>query len=180
MSQKVGVLALQGGYSKHYDMLKQLGVDAFLVRTASELNSVDRLIIPGGESTALLNIIHKHDLWDDLSTFIKNKPVFGTCAGSILLSKGDSYFNAIDVDVKRNAYGSQINSFVENICFNDSQIIPAVFIRAPMIVNTGENVEILAKYQDQAVLARENNILVSTFHPELTSDFTIHQYFLTM
>lgn len=152
-----------------------------LVKTVHDFQKVDKLIIPGGESTTLINILHKHNLWDALQQFCKTKKVFGTCAGCILLSKDDQYLSAIDICVERNAYGRQLESF--STCVDtqiDDKEVQAIFIRAPKIVSAAADVEILAKYDNNPILARQNNILVATFHPELGQSLTIHNYFLEM
>ncbi|MFV9931683.1 MAG: pyridoxal 5'-phosphate synthase glutaminase subunit PdxT [Francisella endosymbiont of Hyalomma asiaticum] len=179
MAQKVGVLAIQGGYQKHADMLKSLGVEIKLVKFENDFDSIDRLVIPGGESTTLLNLLNKHQIFDKLHNFCSNNPVFGTCAGSIVLSKGESYLSLIDLEVERNAYGCQVNSFVVDLSFNNKNIV-GVFIRAPKFVVVGNQVDILSKYENSPVLLRQANILVSSFHPELTQDTTIHEYFISM
>ena len=179
MSNKVGVLAIQGAYSKHSDMLKSLGADVKLVKSDNDFDNVDRLIIPGGESTTLLNVLAKHSLFDKLYDFCSKKPVFGTCAGSIILSKGQDYLCLIDLTVERNAYGRQLDSFVTNLEFNDKSV-SGVFIRAPKFMVVGDNVDVLSCYNQSPVLIRQGNILVSSFHPELTSDASIHEYFLNM
>ncbi|ABO47264.1 pyridoxal 5'-phosphate synthase glutaminase subunit PdxT [Francisella tularensis] len=179
MTQKVGVLAIQGGYQKHADMFKSLGVEVKLVKFNNDFDSIDRLVIPGGESTTLLNLLNKHQIFDKLYNFCSSKPVFGTCAGSIILSKGEGYLNLLDLEVQRNAYGRQVDSFVADISFNDKNIT-GVFIRAPKFIVVGNQVDILSKYQNSPVLLRQANILVSSFHPELTQDPTIHEYFLAM
>ena len=180
MTQKVGVLAIQGGYQKHIDMLKSLGVEVKLVKLENDFDSIDKLVIPGGESTVLLNLLNKHQIFDKLYDFCSNKPIFGTCAGSIILSKGEGYLNLIDLKVQRNAYGRQVDSFVADLIFNHNKNITGVFIRAPKFVAVGNQVNILSKYQNSPVLLRQANILVSSFHPELTQNPIIHEYFLAM
>ncbi|MED7787960.1 pyridoxal 5'-phosphate synthase glutaminase subunit PdxT [Francisella sp. 19X1-34] len=179
MSVKVGVLAIQGAYAKHSDMLKSLGADVRLVKSSADFESIDKLVIPGGESTTLLNVLAKHSLFDKLRDFCSKKPVFGTCAGSIILSKGPSYLGLIDLTVERNAYGRQLDSFITNLEF-DGGSISGMFIRAPRFVSIGDNVDVLSSYNHSPVLVRQGNVLVSSFHPELTNDASIHQYFLNM
>ncbi|ASG68106.1 pyridoxal 5'-phosphate synthase subunit PdxT [Francisella halioticida] len=179
MSQKVGVLAIQGAYVKHSDMLESLGANVKLVKSQNDFNGIDKLVIPGGESTTLLNVIDKHTLSDILYDFCSSKPVFGTCAGSIILSKGNDYLNLIDLTVERNAYGRQLDSFVTDLDFGGKNI-SGVFIRAPKFVDIGNDVNVLSNYDQSPVLVRQGNILVSSFHPELTDNDSIHQYFLDM
>lgn len=179
MSEKVGILAIQGAYVKHRDMLKSLGVDIKLVKSNNDFDDIDRLIIPGGESTTLLNVLAKHSLFEILYDFCSEKPVFGTCAGSIILSKGQGYLGLIDLTVERNAYGRQLDSFVTDLDFNGKSV-SGVFIRAPKFVTVGDGVDILSNCNQSPVLVRQGNILVSSFHPELTNDVSIHQYFLNM
>ena len=179
MSEKVGVLAIQGAYAKHSDMIKSLGADVKLVKSNNDFDNIERLIIPGGESTTLLKMLAKHLIFDRLYDFCSKKPVFGTCAGSIILSKGKGYLGLIDLIVERNAYGRQLDSFFTNLDF-DGKSISGVFIRAPKFVTAGDSVDVLCSYNQSPVLVRQGNILVSSFHPELTNDASIHQYFLNM
>lgn len=179
MSVNVGVLAIQGGFQKHAEMLESLGAEVKLVKLANDFDKIDRLIIPGGESTALLNLLNKHQIFDELQDFCSRKPVFGTCAGSIILSKGSEYLSLIDLEVERNGYGRQVDSFVTDLGFM-SNSIKAVFIRAPKFTRVGNNVEVLTKFDDSPVLVRQDNILVSSFHPELTEDSSVHKYFLNI
>ncbi|MED7819763.1 MULTISPECIES: pyridoxal 5'-phosphate synthase glutaminase subunit PdxT [unclassified Francisella] len=179
MSKKIGVLAIQGAYAKHSDMLKSLGADVRLVKSNNDFDDIDRLVIPGGESTTLLNVIEKHSLFDRLYDFCSKNPIFGTCAGSIILSKGKGYLGLIDLTVERNAYGRQLDSFVTNFDFNGKSV-SGVFIRAPKFIAVGDNVDVLSSYDQLPVLVKQGNILVSSFHPELTNDVSIHEYFLNM
>ncbi|WP_150465058.1 pyridoxal 5'-phosphate synthase glutaminase subunit PdxT [Francisella sp. SYW-2] len=179
MSVSVGVLAIQGGFQKHAEMLESLGAEVKLVKLANDFDKIDRLIIPGGESTALLNLLNKHQIFDELQDFCSRKPVFGTCAGSIILSKGSEYLSLINLEVERNGYGRQVDSFVTDLAFM-SNSIKAVFIRAPKFTRVGDNIEVLAKFDDLPVLVRQGNILVSSFHPELTEDSSVHKYFLNI
>ncbi|AJI53038.1 pyridoxal 5'-phosphate synthase glutaminase subunit PdxT [Francisella philomiragia] len=179
MSVSVGVLAIQGGFQKHAEMLKSLGAEVKLVKFANDFDEIDRLVIPGGESTALLNLLNKHQIFDKLQDFCLRNPVFGTCAGSIILSKGSEYLSLIDIEVERNGYGRQVDSFVTNLSFMNNSI-KAIFIRAPKFTRVGDNVEILAKINNSPVLVRQDTILVSSFHPELTEDYSVHKYFLNM
>lgn len=182
----VGILALQGGYHLHEKVCKELGYETLLVKNSQQLN-VDSLIIPGGESTTMIKILNNEKFFQSLQEFALKKPVFGTCAGAILLSryaeKEDfKTLNAIDIKIKRNAYGRQVDSFTSKIQINlykshfDFQ---ATFIRAPIITATGEKVVVLAEHEGYPILVEENNVLAATFHPELSDDTSVHEYFLS-
>ncbi|MDP1880436.1 MAG: pyridoxal 5'-phosphate synthase glutaminase subunit PdxT [Parachlamydiaceae bacterium] len=184
----VGVLALQGDFSKHIEMMKSLDAQVKEVRSVKDLQGCQGLIIPGGESTVMMKLIDEMGLRDALLEFAKNKPIFGTCAGLILMSK--SVPNApfcplqlMDLEIERNAYGRQIASFEAEIVieFDNHQPIsfPAIFIRAPRIQNHGA-FEVLGTYQDEPVLVRQDNFLGASFHPELTNNTAVHEYFLNM
>lgn len=190
MDIRVGVLALQGAFREHIKSLEKCGVSTVEIKSPDQLDDIDALIIPGGESTTIRKLLEKYKFRSRLDKFYKDcKPIFVTCAGLVLIAKnikgegmGLSY---IDVDVERNAYGRQIDSFEEllNINLDGSQNgrkFNSIFIRAPKILNVGEKVEILGKFGQEAVLIRENNIMASTFHPELTDDLRIHRYFISM
>ena len=174
---KIGVLALQGGFAEHIKSLQSIGAETFEIRKKQDLNQTfDGLVIPGGESTVISKLL------DDLEMFVPLKekidgglPVFGTCAGLILLA---NRFHAIDIAVKRNAYGRQLGSFSVEAEMKGIGVVPMVFIRAPYIESVGKEVEILSVVDGHIVAARQNNILVTSFHPELTSDTRIHQYFI--
>ena len=183
----VGVLALQGAFKKHAEMLQKLGVTVVEVRKPADLSKCDALIIPGGESTTIFKQIRFIELAEPLREFAKSNPVFGTCAGLILISQeiiGDTMqpFHLLDVSVERNAFGRQAESFHTEI---DLQLKPgqhlpcqAVFIRAPRIRHVGDKVRVLAEYQGEPVLVQQGHHLGATFHPELTDNQTIHEYFL--
>jgi pyridoxal 5'-phosphate synthase pdxT subunit len=185
---KVGVLALQGAFREHIRMLKSLGVDAVEIRLPGEIDDVDGLIIPGGESTTMRKLMVEYRFIDTVREFASaGKAIFGTCAGLIVMAdrvngKKQDLLNLIDIDVERNAYGRQVDSREADIPCRSlgEEAFHAVFIRAPQIVSMGDGVEELARYQGQVVLAREKNILVATFHPELTGDARIHKFFLQM
>ncbi len=167
---KIGVLALQGAFFEHIQILKKLRVKIYEVRTKNDLKNLDGLIIPGGESTTMNLLI------GEIKTAMKKLPIFGTCAGAILLAQQ----GLIDMDVERNAYGSQLDSFEDNFKFKGIEF-HGIFIRAPKIKKVGKNVEILARNsKNEIVLVRQNHYLASTFHPELTDDIKIHKYFLEM
>ena len=186
MSRVVGVLALQGAFEAHQHVLGQLGFETVQVRTPSDLKLVGALVMPGGESTTMSHLLLTSGLFESIDTRLKQgMPVFGTCAGMILLAKDvldgrsdQKSFGAIDIDVKRNAYGRQIDSFETDIAVdgfvNDFH---AVFIRAPQIARCGEGVTVLARHGQDVVLARQGSVMVSSFHPELTSDVRIHSLF---
>lgn len=166
----IGVLALQGAFIEHIQILKKLGVNSCEVRTKNELKNLNGLIIPGGESTTMNLLIR------EIKTEMKKLPIFGTCAGAILLAQQ----RLIDMEVERNAYGSQLDSFEDDFIFEGKEF-HGIFIRAPRIKKVGTNVEILARNsKNEIVLVKENHYLASTFHPELTDDTKIHEYFLEM
>ncbi|MFP4136597.1 MAG: pyridoxal 5'-phosphate synthase glutaminase subunit PdxT [Candidatus Acetothermia bacterium] len=187
---KVGVLALQGDFREHVNFVEELGEEAVLVRRPGDLKGLDGLIIPGGESTTISSLARKWNLFERIRKAVGNGlPVFGTCAGLILLAdkpeNGPRTLELMDVTVERNAYGRQIESFeaeleVEGINGLKEEPLHGVFIRAPQVVRLGEGVEVLARYGDQPVLLRENGTLGATFHPELTDDKRVHEHFLSM
>jgi 5'-phosphate synthase pdxT subunit len=185
---RVGVFALQGDVREHLQLLTSLGVESIEVRNAEQLASVDGLILPGGESTTISKLIDIFGLRDDLLAYIsKGKPVYGTCAGMIMLAtevldeaSGQQSLKAMDISVRRNAFGSQLDSFEASIEFAGAPVDVA-FIRAPIVERVGENVQILSQLPDGAVVAvREGNLLATSFHPELTGDSSVHAYFLGM
>ena len=182
---KIGVLALQGAFVEHIEILRRLGVDCREVRQARDFSDdLNGLIIPGGESTVIGKLLIELQLLTPLQDRIKGGlPVFGTCAGLILLSKNivgtnSAQIGAMDTLVQRNAYGRQLGSFKTFADFKGIGRIPMVFIRAPYILSANDNVDILAKVDDKIVAARQDNILVTAFHPELTDDVQVHEYFL--
>lgn len=190
----IGVLALQGDFLEHVDMLRSLGVDAREVRTAEQLKALDGLIIPGGESTTFGRLIEDFRLQEPLSAFLRSgAPVWGTCAGMILLSRHASdlefpTLQAIDIEVDRNAYGRQVDSFEANIDVPSLGAEPyhAVFIRAPVVASVGPGVQVLATCRrddsspERPVAVRQGHVLATSFHPELTNDTRFHRYFLDM
>ena len=184
----IGVLALQGAFREHIHMVKKCDAGTVEIRLPAQLNTIDGLIIPGGESTTISKLMVEYDFLDPLKRFaVSGRPVFGTCAGAILLAdkvegKKQDLLNLIDIDVSRNAYGPQVYSREAEISveFLEPEIFKAVFIRAPIIDSIGAHVVPLALYNNTYVMVRQDNILVSTFHPELTGDPRIHQYFLHM
>lgn len=186
---EIGVLALQGDFEAHLEMLKDVGASAREVRTAEGLEAVDALVIPGGESTTMLRILHRENLWDALAKFGAEKPVFGTCAGAILMAKDVSHpqqesFAFMDIAVVRNGYGRQIDSRIVTLEPEPEakpllgENVEAIFIRAPIINRTGDGAEVLMRYNGDAVLVRQGKHLAATFHPELTSDPRVHAYFV--
>lgn len=189
---KIGVLALQGAFAEHRKMLKKLGIESFEIRKKSDLNNavnnndIDGLIIPGGESTVIGKLLYDLDLFDDIKKLIlEGLPVFGTCAGLILLAReieNDSrtYLGAMDIKVRRNAYGRQLGSFFTESEFKGIGVIPMTFIRAPYISSVGKNVEVLSEVDGNVVAARENNILVTSYHPELNDNLKVHKFFVEM
>lgn len=183
--KKIGVLALQGDFKEHRKALYSFGMENTEVRLPKDLKGLDGLIIPGGESTTILKLLKLYKLYDLLIDMGKSGfPIYGTCAGSIVLSKesdklADEPFGLIDISVSRNAYGSQKFSFEEDIYIDKIKTsVPGIFIRAPKINRVGNNVEILGKSSiGDVVVAQEGNILISTFHPELSISNDIHKYF---
>ncbi len=186
MKPVVGILALQGDYHKHGERLAQLGVEFRQIRMPAELKRCTHLIIPGGESTTLSKLMDSSGLRKTISGFGEVKPIWGTCAGMILLGveTGDprvAPLGLIDVDIDRNAYGRQIESFsvpLELTFSRNGYPFHAVFIRAPKLRRYGKSVTPLAKLGKDVVIARNENILISSFHPELTNDSRIHEYFV--
>lgn len=184
---KIGVLGLQGAVAEHITMLHQFdNVQPVVVKTKPELDSVEALIMPGGESTAIGKLLDDFNLMDVLAERIrKGMPVWGTCAGMILLAKKISnhdrtFLNAMDIQVRRNAYGSQLDSFrtTLNIPEISEAEIPLVFIRAPYVEEAWNDVKVLAKVDDKIVACKQNNMLATSFHPELTNDLSFHKYFI--
>lgn len=185
---KIGVLALQGDFREHILMLKKINIEYIEVRTKEQLDKVNGLIIPGGESTTIGKLMKKYKL--DIEIKKRNKkgmPIFSTCAGGILLAKEiKSYpqqfkLGLIDISVERNAYGRQLDSFEADIKIKGfKKKFPAVFIRAPIIKDIHDGIEILASHEDNPVLLKKENILIATFHPELGEDPRIHRYFIDM
>jgi 5'-phosphate synthase pdxT subunit len=183
MSKKIiGILALQGDFEKHEAAVAAAGGIARPIRSAAGLASIDGLIIPGGESTTMLKLIGYENLWEPLAAFARVQPVFGTCAGAILLAKevtspAQACFGLLDITVERNAYGRQLDSHIANIDL-DGLPFEAVFIRAPIIRRAGVECKVLAAHRGDPVLVSEGRHLVATFHPELTCDPRVHEIFL--
>jgi pyridoxal 5'-phosphate synthase pdxT subunit len=190
MGKRIGVLALQGDFEAHRKAVaragEDLGYQAVEVRTPEELNQVEALVIPGGESTTMLRLLNVTGLKEHLREFGQQKPIFGTCAGAILLASEVSHpeqesLGLLDIGVQRNAYGRQLDSRVARITasgpLNEADL-EAVFIRAPIIRRVGPNANVLATYNGDPVLVEQGKHLVATFHPELTQDGRVHRYFL--
>lgn len=184
---KVGILGLQGAVREHVRSIEECGAEAIVIKRKEQLDEVDGLILPGGESTTMRRLIDRYNFMDSLKQFAQaGKPMFGTCAGLILLAKTingyeEPHIGIMDVIVERNSFGRQRESFeVDLDIAGVAEDFQAVFIRAPHIVQAGENVEILAKHNERIVVAREDNILGCSFHPELTDDHRITSYFIHM
>ena len=187
---KIGVLSLQGDYESHITILKSLNIECLKVKYKKQFKDIDALIMPGGESTAISNLINKEKLYKTIMKFLETKPVYGACAGLILLSndinddinkKKVRLFKILDIKVNRNGWGRQIDSFADDITiksFKDKY--NAIFIRAPKIIYCNKSIEVLSKYSNTPVMIRKDHILGTTFHPELTNDIRIHQYFVDM
>ncbi len=185
---KVGVLALQGAFREHGKVITELGHQYKEVKLAKDLESIDALIIPGGESTTIARIAEEYQLIEPLKSFCSKEKVWGTCAGLIFLAKNvgtkQTTLGVLDVTVKRNAFGRQSDSFIKdlNLPFltNPEIPFPAVFIRAPIIKEVGADIKVLAQLAPQKIIiAQKQNIFVTAFHPELTGDYRLHQFFLS-
>jgi pyridoxal 5'-phosphate synthase pdxT subunit len=182
----IGILALQGDFEKHALMIQKLGHEVIFVKDELALKKCARLIIPGGESTTFLKLIDRLNLREALIKFGTDKPVFGTCAGLIILATrviNDNFkpLGLIDIEVSRNAYGRQIDSFIDDVSLDFKGVkesYEAIFIRAPKIIKCFEGVHPLACHMDDIVMAANKNILVASFHPELTDDLKIHDFFI--
>ena len=183
---RIGVLAIQGDYAAHAEALAESGAIPVEVRKREELDGLDGLILPGGESTTILKFLERGHLFDELKQFCSTRPVFGTCAGAILLARevrnpAQRSLGLLDMVGERNAYGRQIDS---SILFSDSKLpgdkLEMVFIRAPRIVETGPKVEVLARRDGMATLVRQGSLMAATFHPELTSDRRVHKAFVAL
>ncbi|HET7186368.1 MAG TPA: pyridoxal 5'-phosphate synthase glutaminase subunit PdxT [Terriglobales bacterium] len=182
---KIGVLALQGDFDAHRRRLQELGAEVVLVKKPEQLDEIDALVIPGGESTTFLKLLGEAG-FEKLKQFVRLKPTFGTCAGAILLAHQvgnppQPGLGALDVTIQRNAYGRQIDS---SIRLGASKLGPEplemVFIRAPKFQKLGPGVEVLAREGDDPVLVRQGSVVAATFHPELSDDKRVHQYFLDL
>jgi len=188
--KRVGVLSLQGDFAAHGAALERAGAEAVFVRDREQLDDLDGLVIPGGESTTMLKLLHYDGLMEPLAEFGRKKPIFGTCAGAILLAKDVSNpsqesLGLMDIEVERNAYGRQIDSRVTELAPEpefERRTAPgkleAVFIRAPIIRRVADGAKVLARYAGDPVLVEQGRHLVATFHPELTADSRVHELFL--
>ena len=185
---KVGVLALQGDVREHIAALRSCEVEAISVRRASEIESIDALVLPGGESTTIAQLAEVFGIFDLIKNKINNgMPVYGSCAGMILLADqildakdGQKSFGGLDITVRRNAFGRQVDSFESDISFDDGsdELIRAVFIRAPWVEKVSDSVQVLAAIDTHPVAVRSETALATSFHPEITGDNRIHRYFI--
>ena len=172
---RIGVLAVQGNFREHAAMLRRLGTDVLEVRKPEQLEGLDALVVPGGESTTFMRLMRLYGLDEALRSF--GGPVFGTCAGMIVLDR--RHLDLIDLEVDRNAYGRQVASFEADLRLQDDDApLRGVFIRAPRVSNHGPGVEVLAEHDGEPVLLRQGRVLVASFHPELTEDTRVHELFL--
>jgi 5'-phosphate synthase pdxT subunit len=184
---RIGVLALQGDFAEHARMLEAIGVEAAEVRLPEHLERLDGLIMPGGESTTMGRLLVSSGLMEALRGFVKTHPTWGTCAGAILLAARiegeEAYLGAMDISIRRNAFGRQIDSFIQSIHLDgiEGDSFEAVFIRAPIITQVGAGVRTLAALPDGRIIAaRQGHLLATSFHPELTGDDRVHRYFVGM
>jgi pyridoxal 5'-phosphate synthase pdxT subunit len=172
---RIGVLAVQGNFREHVAMLRRLGAEAVEVRKPEELEGLDGLVVPGGESTTFMRLMRLYGLNDAVRSF--GGPIFGTCAGMIVLDR--NHLGLADLEVERNAYGRQVASFEADLeLAGDEQPLRGVFIRAPRVSDAGSDVEVLAEHDGAPVLLRDGRLLVAAFHPELTEDTRVHELFL--
>jgi 5'-phosphate synthase pdxT subunit len=172
---RIGVLALQGNFREHAAMLRRLGAEPVEVRKPEQLDGLGGLVVPGGESTTFLRLMRLYGLEEAIRSF--EQPIFGTCAGLIVL--GRDHLGLVDVEVARNAYGRQVHSFEADLDLaGEGEPLRGVFIRAPRVMSTGDDVEVLAELDGEPVLLRQGRFLVATFHPELTDDSRVHELFI--
>ncbi|MFE0560434.1 pyridoxal 5'-phosphate synthase glutaminase subunit PdxT [Paenibacillus sp. NPDC058910] len=184
---KVGVLALQGAVAEHIRSITLAGAEGVSIKKVEQLDCIDGLIIPGGESTTIGKLMRKYNFMDAIRQFsAQGKPIFGTCAGLIVLAEriqGDeeAHLKLMDITVARNAFGRQRESFETDLPVKGiEEPVRAVFIRAPLILEVGAGVEVLSTYNDEIVTARQGHLLAASYHPELTDDYRLHQYFVEM
>jgi 5'-phosphate synthase pdxT subunit len=184
---KIGVLALQGAVAEHIRMLELAGAEGIAIKTVEQLDEVEGIILPGGESTTIGRLMRTYGFIEPLQQFSKQKkPIFGTCAGLILIAKDISgqdqtHLQLMDITVARNAFGRQRESFETDLVVEGiADDVRAVFIRAPLIEKVGKDVRVLARYQNQIVAAQQGHLLASSYHPELTEDYRMHAYFINM
>jgi pyridoxal 5'-phosphate synthase pdxT subunit len=174
---KIGILAVQGDFREHAAMLRRVGAEPVEVRKPEQLEELDGLVIPGGESTAIMRLVRIYGLEDALRRF--SRPVFGTCAGMILLDR--DHLGLVDLAVRRNAYGRQVASFEADLALEgEDEPLRGVFIRAPRVADAGPDVEVIAEHDGEPVLLRDGRFLVASFHPELTDDTRVHELFLDL
>jgi 5'-phosphate synthase pdxT subunit len=174
---KIGVLAVQGAFREHVRALRSLGADVVEVRLPAELEGLDGLVIPGGESTAIMRLVRLYGLEEPIRAFAG--AVFGTCAGMILLDR--AHLGLVDLEVERNAYGRQVASFEADLeVAGEAEPLRGVFIRAPRVRAAGDGVEVLAELDGEPVLVRDGRFLLAAFHPELTDDLRVHERFLEL
>jgi pyridoxal 5'-phosphate synthase pdxT subunit len=173
---RIGVLALQGNFREHAAMLRRLGAEPVEVRKPEQLECLGGLVIPGGESTAIMRLVRLYGLEQAIREFAR--PVLGTCAGMILLDR--RHLGVLDLEVERNAYGRQVASFEADLELDDERPLRGVFIRAPRVADVGPNVEVLAELDGEPVLLRDGRVIVASFHPELTDDTRVHERFLDL
>lgn len=174
---RIGVLAVQGDFREHAEMLRRLGADVVEVRKPADLEGVEGLVVPGGESTTFMRLMRLYGLDSAVATFAG--PVLGTCAGMIVLDR--NHLGLVDVEVARNAYGRQTSSFEADLTLEgDTTPLRGVFIRAPRVQDTGPDVEVLAELDGEPVLLRQGRFVVASFHPELTGDTRVHELFLDL
>jgi len=184
---KIGVLALQGAVAEHIRSITLAGAEGVPIKKVEQLEGIDGLIIPGGESTTIGKLMRKYEFMDAIRQFsAEGKPIFGTCAGLIVLAEriqGDeeAHLKLMDITVARNAFGRQRESFETDLPVKGiEEPVRAVFIRAPLILEVGAGVEVLSTYKDEIVTARQGHLLAASYHPELTDDYRLHQYFVEM
>ena len=185
---KIGVLSLQGGVIEHINHINKLGHEGVEIKKLEDIKDLKGIILPGGESTTIGKLLMERKMLIPLrEKIISGLPVWGTCAGMILLAKyiegtSDEYLKVMDIKVKRNAYGSQINSFKKNVVINEisSEPLPLVFIRGPLITEVFGDVKIICTVDDKIVAAKQNNMFATAFHPELTDNLEMHKYFINM
>ena len=184
---KIGVLALQGAVTEHIRSIERAGAEGVAIKQVQQLDELDGLILPGGESTTIGKLMRKYGFVEAIRAFAsEGKPVFGTCAGLIVMAKRtqgqeEAHLELMDITVSRNAFGRQRESFETDLPVKGiDETVRAVFIRAPLIESVGEQVEILSTYKDEIVTARQGHLLACSYHPELTDDYRLHAYFVDM
>jgi 5'-phosphate synthase pdxT subunit len=188
---RIGVLAMQGAFAEHVRMLEVCGVEAIEVRTTNELDAVDAIVFPGGESTAIRKALDRCGLLEPLrARIVEGMPAFGTCAGMIVLADtapdgAPPCLDLLDIDVERNGFGRQVRSFEQDVQLTDGTTMPGVFIRAPRIERVGADAEILGRiahgeHEGEPVVVAQGTLLAASFHPELTSDASLHERFVTL